>query len=297
MTREWIGAVIGVLCCFFIHAEPTKVVVITGASRGVGFATAEHLSANGLIVYGIVRNDPPKTEKNIHFLKADLLDADSIQNAIQIVLSKEGRIDVLINNAGYALIGPVEALTQHEIHDQMEVNFFAPIRCIQEVLPAMRSQKSGRIINISSINAFGTPPFGSMYAASKSALETLSESLCVEVRPYGIFVSIVEPGLIQTHFSLPMGTKEMVGNPYQAIIDGIKTDVARRMDNPALLSPSQSPQEIGEFLLSVIQDPEPKLRCQTSENAKQIVSKKLIDITGEMYLKEMKQFYGSKNKE
>ncbi len=147
---------------------------------------------------------PPTTKQDIHFLTVDLLDQNSIHKAVETILNQENHIDVLINNAGYALVGPVESLTEEEIQDQMEVNFFAPIRLIQAVLPSMRNQKSGHIINISSPNAFQTPPFGSMYAASKAALESLSESLCIEVEPYGISVSIVEPGLIQTHFSLPM---------------------------------------------------------------------------------------------
>lgn len=279
-----------------LHAEQKKVALITGASRGVGLATAELLVKNGFTVYGTVRSSILEMESNIHFLVVDLLDEYSIQRAVQTILDKEGRIDVLVNNAGYALVGPVEALAEQEMHDQMEVNFFAPIRFIQAVLPKMRERKSGHIINMSSINAFGTPPFGSMYAASKAALESLSESLCIEVQPYNIFVSIVEPGLIQTHFSLPMGTKKIPNNPYQSIIDGINTEIRQRLEHPEALSPSQTPKQIAEFLLSIMQAPHPKLRYQTSENAKELVSKKLADLSGDVYLNEIKRLSESQEK-
>src|SRR5690606_15499605 len=117
-----------------------------GASRGVGLAIAELLVEKDFIVYGTVRGSTPKTEKNIHFITVDLTDERSIQKAVQTILDKEGHIDVLINNAGYALVGPVEMLAEKEMHDQMEINFFAPIRFMQAVLPKMRERKSGHII-------------------------------------------------------------------------------------------------------------------------------------------------------
>jgi NAD(P)-dependent dehydrogenase (short-subunit alcohol dehydrogenase family) len=276
------------------HAEQLKVALITGASRGLGFETAKLLAENGFTVYGTTRNSFPETNQVIHFLQVNLLNENSIQKAIQIILDKEGRIDILINNAGYAIVGPIESLTEDEIHDQMEVNFFAPIRFIQSVLPGMRGQKAGHIINISSPNAFSTSPFGSIYAASKAALESVSESLCIEVQPFNISVSIIEPGLIQTNFSLPIGTRKIPCNPYQTIIDEIHKEIQERLAHPELLSPSQTPKEVAEFLLSVIQDPHPKLRYQTSESAKQYVSKKLLDLTGDIYLEEVRKFSEAK---
>lgn len=276
------------LCTAF--AEQSKIALITGASKGVGFETAELLAKNGFTVYGTIRNAPPETTQNIHFLQVDLLNDNSIEKAVQAILKKEGHIDILVNNAGYGLAGPIESLTEEEMHEQLEVNFFAPIRFIQAVLPEMRNQKSGHIINISSVNAFSTAPFGGIYAASKAALESLSESLCIEVQPYNISVSIIEPGLIQTHFSIPMGTKKILNNPYQAITDKIDAEIQERLANPKLLSPSQTSQEIAEFLFSVIQDPHPKLRYQTSTEAKNLVSKKLLDLTGDIFLDEMRDF-------
>lgn len=268
------------------YAEQSRVVVITGASRGLGLATAKCLSENGFTVYGTTRTPPAQSLENIHFLQVDMQDGNSIKQAIETVLDKEGHVDVLINNAGYAVVGPVESLTDEEMHEQMEVNFFAPIKFIQAVLPAMRKAQSGHIINISSVNAFQTPPFGSLYAASKSALESLSESLAIEVQPHNIAVSIVEPGLIQTRFALPVGTREIPNNPYKAITDQIAKDLEERFAHPELLSPSQTGKEVAEFLLSIIQDPHSKLRYQTSDDAREMVAKKLIDLTGDLFLED-----------
>lgn len=271
------------------EAEQNRVALITGASRGVGFETAKLLAENGYTVYGATRNPPRDEEGPIRFLSVDLLKGASIQRAVESVLDREGRIDLLINNAGYGLVGPVEALGEEEMLDQMRVNFIAPILFIQAALPSMRSQKSGRIINISSVNAFLTPPFGGLYAASKAALESLSESLSIELNPFTISVSIVEPGYIQTYFSLPMGTREIPNNPYGGIMDGIRGEIEKRLAHPENLSPSQTPQEIASFLLSIVRDPHPKLRYQTSEEAKEDVSKKLLDLTGDLFLEEMKK--------
>lgn len=289
MQNIFIFLILSLLPIFSIHSKEHRVVVITGASRGVGLASAQHLAEKGFTVYGTIRPEnpkPPLVKDNLHFIPVDLIDEKSIHLAIQSILEKEGHIDILINNAGYAVAGPVEALSELEIQKQMEINFFAPIRLTKAVLPDMRKQRTGHIINISSTNAINTPPFGSLYAASKAALESFSESLCVEVKPYNIAVSIVEPGLLSTHFSILMGTREIPNNPYQTTIDEIKTSLQDRIAHPELLSPSQSPQEIAEFLLSVIQDPHPKLRYQTSEDAKKDVAKKLLDLTGEFYLSE-----------
>ena len=272
-------------------AHENKVVLITGSSRGLGLAAARRLTAEGFTVYGVARSAPLSGDESFYFAELDLLDSGALQAFVHGVIEKEGRIDVLINNAGYALVGPVESLSRQEIQDQMEVNFLAPIQLIQEVLPSMRKQKSGHIINISSTNAFQTPPFGSIYSASKAALENLSEALAVELQPYGISVSIVEPGFIQTHFALPIGTRNVPDNPYQKILSDMSSAIQERLAHPENLSPSQTPEEVADFLFHVIQDPSPKLRYQTSDAAREDVSQKLLDLTGDLYLEEMRKFF------
>lgn len=258
-----------------LFANP--VALITGANRGVGLATAEFFIENGYRVYGTIRpsSPPPITQSPIHFLQVDLFSEASIQLAVEEILRQEGRIDLLINNAGYALVGPVESLKREEMQEQMEINFFAPVRMIQAVLPAMRKQGAGHILNISSTDAVITPPFGSLYAASKAALESLSESLAVEVAPYNIAVSIVEPGLLTTQFSVFLGTRDVSNHPYQSTLDEIACAIQERSAYTEIL-PSQSGEEIARILLDIAQDPTPKLRYQTSEAAAEEVKTHLL---------------------
>lgn|SRR3989338_202931 len=195
MNKALFVTLFSLLFALPLNGAENRVVMITGTSKGIGMATAHYLAEKGYHVYGTTRSSNQIPSENLHYLQVDLCDEGSIQAAVDAVLQKEGRIDILINNAGYALVGPIETLAYRDIQDQMEINFYAPIRFVQAVLPAMRSQESGHIINISSTNAQNTPPFGSMYAASKAALESFSESLCLEVQPFNISVSIVEPWL------------------------------------------------------------------------------------------------------
>lgn len=257
-----------------VGGEPRPVVLITGASRGVGLEAAKHFAKHGYEVFGTVRPEyrgELPSEHGLHFVPINLFDELSIRSGVEKILEKTGRIDLLINNAGYALAGPLEALTREEIEEQLQINFMAPLLFIQSVLPTMREQKRGHIINISSTNAVVTPPYGGLYAASKAALESVSESLSVEVGSYGIAVSIVEPGLLSTNFSILMGSKRVSEDPYREVIEEIKTALKERHE----LS-GQSSEEVAAFLFAIAQDPKPKLRYQTSQEAREEVATKLI---------------------
>jgi NAD(P)-dependent dehydrogenase (short-subunit alcohol dehydrogenase family) len=272
-----------------VHSNENRVVVITGASQGVGLATSELLAKNGFIVYGTSRN-PKKVSHlesdNLHFIYTDLVDEKSVNSSIKMILKNEGHIDILINNAGYALVGPVESLSPEQIQDQLEINFLAPIRFIQAVIPIMRRKNSGHIINISSINAVNTPSFGSLYASSKAALESLSESLYIELNPFNINVSIIEPGFLSTHFSQLVGEKEIFGNPYGAIMRTLEESVQERAANPELIPSAQTAKEMAQFIWGVINSPNPKLRYQTSREAEMEVSKKIHDLNGDLFINE-----------
>lgn len=180
-----------------------KVALITGASSGMGKSSAIELHNMGFKVYGMARRIDKMNDlkqKGIEVLALDLTQDDSIVEAINTVLKNENRIDVLINNAGYGSYGAVEEVKIEEAKRQFEVNIFGLARITQLVLPIMRKQQSGRIVNISSMGGKMYTPFGAWYHATKYALEGWSDCLRIEVKPFGIDVVIVEPGGIQTEW-------------------------------------------------------------------------------------------------
>ena len=181
------------------------IVFITGASSGIGFDAARKLASQGHKVYaGARRVDKLEAlnEFGITPLYLDVTDEESSRAAVQTVLDAEGRIDVLVNNAGYGHYGAVENVAIEEARRQLEVNVFGLARLCQLVLPAMRAQGSGRIINIASVAGHMSMPFGGWYCVSKHAVESLSDALRMEVKSFGIKVSIVEPGPIHTDWGL-----------------------------------------------------------------------------------------------
>lgn len=185
-----------------------SVVLITGASSGIGKATAEYLASSGLKVYGTSRKaqvDNPDGFTGsggfLRMIQLDVCSEDSAKKAINYVMEKEGRIDILINNAGFGIAGSVEDTSIEEAHSQLDTNFFGMLRMCRNVLPIMRKQKSGLIINTSSVAGVISIPYQSMYSASKYAVEAVTEAMRMEVAPFGIKVSMVEPGDTKTGFT------------------------------------------------------------------------------------------------
>ncbi len=180
--------------------EGSTVAIVTGASSGIGRATALRLAAAGHRVFGTAR-DPARVGPlaGVEVLSLDVRQPDSVGDAVDRVLSAAGRIDVLVNNAGYALLGGAEETSVEQARDLFETNFFGLMRMTSAVLPAMRSRRSGAIVNLSSVAGFLSPPFMGVYAASKHAVEAYSEALHHEVGPLGIRVLLVEPGFTRTH--------------------------------------------------------------------------------------------------
>lgn len=181
-----------------------KVILITGASSGMGKVFAQDLAKEGHIVYGAARrtnllNDLSK--EGVQTIALDVTNDESMKSCVQTILDKEGRIDVLINNAGYGSYGTIEDVPMEEAKRQFEVNVFGLARMTQLVLPGMRKQKSGKIINISSIGGKIATPFGAWYHASKFAVEGMSDSLRTEVKPFGIDVILIEPGGVKSEWS------------------------------------------------------------------------------------------------
>ena len=176
------------------------IILITGVSSGFGLAMARQLSAGGHTVYGTVRRDVEPVP-GVHYLRADVRDTASVQAAVAAVLSAEGRIDVLINNAGMGIGGPVEFAPEADVQLQMDTNFMGQVRFTQAVLPAMRKQRSGKILCFSSIGGVMGLPFRGFYSASKFAIEGFCEAMQIEVRKHGIQVILIEPGDFSTGFT------------------------------------------------------------------------------------------------
>ena len=184
------------------------VILITGVSSGFGLETARHLSQEGHTVYGTVRRTVDSLP-NVNYLNLDVRDKQAVSEAVRKVVEKEGRIDVLVNNAGMGIGGPLEFASEEEIHLQMDTNFIGLVNCADAVLPYMRKQGEGRIIALSSIGGLMGLPFQGFYSASKFAIEGYCEALRLEVRSMGIKVVVLRPGDFSTGFT---GSRKKVSN-------------------------------------------------------------------------------------
>ena len=176
------------------------VVLVTGVSSGFGLETARQLSREGHTVYGTVRREVEPLS-GVRYLKVDVRDRQAVENAVQQVVEKEGRIDVLVNNAGMGIGGPVEFATDEEIREQMDANFMGLVHFVTAVLPYMRRQSEGKIIALSSIGGVMGLPFQGFYSASKFAIEGYCEALRLEVQQFNIQVVVVRPGDFSTGFT------------------------------------------------------------------------------------------------
>lgn len=186
-----------------------NIAVVTGSSTGIGFETSLLLARNGFYTYATMRDKRKsdiiekianKENLSLEVLSLDVNDDYSVRNAIHKILDEKKKIDILVNNAGYGLFGALEHISIEEAKNQFETNLFGAIRTIKEVLPSMREQKNGIIINISSMSGIVGIPATSVYVSTKFALEGLSESISYELQPYGIKVILIEPGVINTNF-------------------------------------------------------------------------------------------------
>lgn len=188
-----------------MKTKEKKVVLVTGASSGIGYETALLLAQQGHKVYAAARRFnllQSLSEEDVTPLKLDVTDEASMVACVNHILNLEGRIDVLINNAGYGYFGAIENVTMEEARRQMEVNVFGLARLCQLVLPAMREQRSGRIINTASVAGKAVLYFGGWYNVSKFSVEAFSDALRMEMKPFGIDVVMIEPGGIKTEWGI-----------------------------------------------------------------------------------------------
>jgi len=185
------------------EVEVSRVAVVTGASAGIGAATARRLAETGFVVYAVARRVAamaPLAEAGIHVIGVDLTDDAALVGLVERVIAEHGRVDVLVNNAGYGSFGAIEDVPMAEARRQFEVNVVAAARLCQLVLPHLRAQGHGRIINVTSVGAKMYQPLGGWYHATKYAIEGLTDCLRLELRPWGIDVVMIEPGGVATGF-------------------------------------------------------------------------------------------------
>jgi NAD(P)-dependent dehydrogenase (short-subunit alcohol dehydrogenase family) len=257
-----------------------KVAVVTGCSSGIGLEISLMLARNGFKTYATMRNLAKSPELQtiadneklpLKIPQLDVADDKSVHNAIKSIWDESDRIDVLVNNAGYGLTGALEDLTMDEIKSQYETNFFGLIRTTQAVLPIMRKQKAGTIVNISSgLGRFGIAA-SSAYVGTKFAVEGLSEAMSYELEPFGIRTIIIEPGIIKTNFikSSVMAKKSQDPNsPYSHLIRGMHTGMDKLIENGSL------PAYVAKVVLDAIGDKNPKMRYLAGNDVEKIISMK-----------------------
>ena len=251
-----------------------KIAVITGASSGIGSAAALRLVALGFTVYGAARRLDrleALAAQGVKPLALDVTDTESMRIGIEGVLAATGRIDVLVNNAGYGSYGAIEDVTQEEAKRQFDVNVFGAMELTKLVLPQMRQQGSGRVINISSVGGRGVGPFGGWYHGTKFALEALSDSLRMELKPFGIDVVVVEPGGIESEFLDIAATGLEATSGQGPYADRVKAMLASFTD-PKMVSRQSSPHVIADVIARAATAQRPKTRYVAGFGARPLVA-------------------------
>lgn len=254
------------------------VVLITGASRGLGLACARHLADNDYTVYGTSRNPETipdkKSSDNFHKIQMDVNDSESVRAGIQQIITEQGQIDVLINNAGIVLAGPLEQTAIDEAKLQFETNFFGVARVCKAVLPTMRDKRSGLIINISSMAGLFGLPYEGFYSSSKFAIEGYSEALSNEVHSFGIKIVIVEPG---DHDTDQAANRIIIKDAYT------EPDYSARFKSTMAViysdeTSGNDPHKLAVRILRIIRSKKPRLRYAigSKSNLLAVLVKKII---------------------
>lgn len=268
-----------------------KVAVVTGSSSGIGFETSLALAREGYYTFATMRD--VKKENAIkeiakkESLKLEILDLDvdkeqSVQTAINKIIAKKNRIDVLVNNAGYGLFGCLEDLSMDDLKAQFETNFFGVVRVSQAVIPIMRKQKSGTIVNVSSVAGRIGFPVSPAYISSKFALEGLSESMRYELSPFGINTIIIEPGVIKTNFMPSTKRSVKPDSAYKEITNKVITGITMmaEMGTPA--------QEVAKTIIKALKSENPLPRYPVGNDAVMFLEAKKAktDLEFENYVKK-----------
>ena len=254
-----------------------RVAIVTGSSSGIGFEISLMLARHGFITYATMRDlqksstlrsIADKEKIPLRCVQLDVTNDMSVKQAIETIVNESHNIDVLVNNAGYGLSGALEDLLINEIKLQFDTNLFGLIRATQAVLPIMRNQRSGIIVNISSgLGRFGIAT-SSAYASSKFAIEGLTESISYELEPFGIRTILVEPGIIKTNFikAAVLGEKSTDSNsPYFQFMNNMEDGMKK------LIESGESPEYVAKVVLDAINDSNPKLRYLAGKDVEHIM--------------------------
>ena len=276
-------------------SSDNKVAIITGASSGIGYETALTLARNGFLTYATMRNlgksDSIKSLKEkeklpLEIVQLDVNDDSSVKNAIESITAEAGRIDLLVNNAAYVLYGAFEDLAIDELKSQYETNLFGVTRITQAVLPMMRKQKSGIIVNISSgVVTMGGFPGGAAYVSTKFAIDGLSKSMAYELEPFGIKVVLIEPGVIRTNLanSMVAAKKSQDPNsPYSQIMQSMTIGFEDMMKN------ASSPDLVANVVLKAVTSENPGIKYFAGKDIETLIEAKR-SMSDEEFFKMMKQ--------
>jgi NAD(P)-dependent dehydrogenase (short-subunit alcohol dehydrogenase family) len=255
----------------------SRAVLITGCSSGIGRATAERLARRGWTVYATARDVEaitPLGESGCRLLPLDVTDEGSMRRAVEEVERAEGAVGVLINNAGYSQSGAVEGVPMEKVRRQFETNVFGLVRMCQLVLPGMRGQGFGRIVNLSSMGGKLTFPGGGLYHATKHAVEALSDALRFEVRGFGVEVVLIEPGLIHTGFAqTAVGSMGEEGSgPYAGFDAGVARVTRETYERGLLARLGGGPEAVAETIECAISSARPRARYTVTPSARLLIS-------------------------
>jgi NAD(P)-dependent dehydrogenase (short-subunit alcohol dehydrogenase family) len=251
--------------------QRSPVVLITGASSGIGRAVATAFAVKGFEVFGTSRN-PQRTEPipGVELIALDVTDPESVAAAVSTVVQRAGRIDILVNNAGFGVIGAAEESSIAQARQLFDTNFFGLISVTNEVLPHLRAQRSGRIVNVSSVLGFLPAPYSALYAASKHAVEGYSESLDHETREFGVRITAVEPGFTNTSFEAAAVDADSPIAGYAPVRDHVKKVLA------ASIPAGDDPAVVADVVVKAATSASPKLRYPAGPAARRLALLKRI---------------------
>jgi len=232
----------------------SKIVFITGGSSGIGKAIGDYLSNRNYKVYGTSRNPDRISDSSFSLLKMDVTDADSIERAVSLIVEKHGKIDVLINNAGVGITGPIEETPNEEILSAFATNFLGPINVIKAVMPYMRNEKKGHILNITSIAGYMGLPYRGIYSASKAALEIAIEAMRMETLQFGIKMTNIAPGDFATNIAAGRYHAPVLENsPYKEAYENTLQLMDKHVDQ------GEDPEKMAVVIHKIIENPDPKI--------------------------------------